>query len=176
MEFKFTVLDYQTRASRAVVDVFDGQPKIEAPKIEAQSYLRDLGSVAMGRHGQTTLGAIEDASLTLDGTSYRNAPLQNSADDLLDNVKAVQRKNNLLTSAGLHHVVGAVELDVSMETGTGKTYVYTQTMFVLNARYGWTPFVIVGPSVAIREGVAKSLQITAKHFHERYGKRLWSFV
>ncbi len=173
MEFKFTVLDYQTRASRAVVDVFDGQPKIEA-----QTYLRDLGELRMNKKKQMTSPFLLPRSGfdVGDGTSYRNAPLQISADDLLDNVKAVQRKNNLLTSAGLHHDLGAVELDVSMETGTGKTYVYTQTMFELNARYGWTKFVIVVPSVAIREGVAKSLQITAKHFHERYGKRLWSFV
>lgn len=173
MEFKFTVLDYQTRAADAVVKVFDGQPKIEA-----QSYLRDVGTGSVDKRGQGTLGIIDsaDGAVTDDGSGFRNAPLRLSASDLLDNVKKSQRKNGVPVSAGLHHDLGAVELDVEMETGTGKTYVYTETMFELNARYGWSKFIIVVPSVAIRKGVAKSLQITAKHFHERYGKQLWAFV
>lgn len=173
MEFKFTVLDYQTRAADAVVRVFDGQPKIEA-----QSYLRDVGTGSVDKRGQGTLGIIDsaDGAVTDDGSGFRNAPLRLSGSDLLDNVKKSQRKNGVPVSAELHHDLGAVELDVEMETGTGKTYVYTETMFELNARYGWSKFIIVVPSVAIREGVAKSLQITAKHFHERYGKQLWAFV
>lgn len=173
MEFKFTVLDYQTRAADAVVKVFDGQPKIEA-----QSYLRDVGTGSIDKRGQEMLGIIDSASgaMTDDGSGFRNAPLRLSGSDLLDNVKKSQRKNGVPVSAELHHDLGAVELDVEMETGTGKTYVYTETMFELNARYGWSKFIIVVPSVAIREGVAKSLQITAKHFHERYGKQLWAFV
>lgn len=173
MEFKFTVLDYQTRAADAVVKVFDGQPKIEA-----QSYLRDMGTSSVDKRGQGTLGIIDsaDGAVTDDGSGFRNAPLRLSGSDLLDNVKKSQRKNGVPVSAELHRDLGAVELDVEMETGTGKTYVYTETMFELNARYGWSKFIIVVPSVAIREGVAKSLQITAKHFHERYGKQLWAFV
>ena len=173
MEFKFTVLDYQTRAADAVVKVFDGQPKIEA-----QSYLRDVGTSSVDKRGQGRLGIIDsaDGAVTDDGSGFRNAPLRLSGSDLLDNVKKSQRKNGVPVSAELHHDLGAVELDVEMETGTGKTYVYTETMFELNARYGWSKFIIVVPSVAIREGVAKSLQITARHFHERYGKQLWAFV
>ena len=98
------------------------------------------------------------------------------SEELLANVKKMQRKNGVLLSKELHRDLGAVELDVEMETGTGKTYVYTKTMFELNARYGWSKFIIVVPSVAIREGVAKSLEITKKHFHEQYGKSLWPFV
>lgn len=173
MEFKFTVLDYQTRAADAVVKVFDGQPKIEA-----QSYLRDVGTSSVDKRGQEMLGILDsaDGAVTDDGSGFRNAPLRLSGSDLLDNVKKSQRKNGVPVSAELHRDLGAVELDVEMETGTGKTYVYTETMFELNARYGWSKFIIVVPSVAIREGVAKSLQITAKHFHERYGKQLWAFV
>ena len=164
MEFKFTVLDYQTRASRAVVDVFDGQPKVEA-----QSYLRDLGMPRMGKNGQVVQQFVdtENGPVVDDGSGFRNAPLRLTSDELLDNVKKAQRRNGIPVSSALHHDLGAVELDVEMETGTGKTYVYTQTMFELNARYGWTKYIIVVPSVAIREGVAKSLEITAKHFHER---------
>ena len=173
MEFKFSVLDYQTRASDAVVKVFDGQPKIDA-----LSYVRDIGTGVSNKRGQVSLGLTDadGGAVASDGTGFRNAPLRLAADELFDNVKKVQRKNGIPLSGKLHRDLGAVELDVEMETGTGKTYVYTQTMFELNARYGWSKFIIVVPSVAIREGVAKSLEITAKHFHERYGKCLWPFV
>lgn len=173
MEFKFSVLDYQTRASDAVVEVFNGQPKIDA-----LSYVRDIGTGVSNKYGQVSLGLTDadDGAVASDGTGFRNASLRLTADELFDNVKKVQRKNGIPLSGKLHRDLGAVELDVEMETGTGKTYVYTQTMFELNARYGWSKFIIVVPSVAIREGVAKSLEITAKHFHERYGKRLWPFV
>ena len=154
MEFKSTVLDYQTRAADAVVRVFDGQPKIEA-----QSYLcatrHELRRQARPRkarhHRLRRYGAVTD-----DGSGFRNAPLRLSGSDLLKNAKKSQRKSGVPVSAELHHDLGAVELDVEMETGTGKTYVYIETMFELNARYGWSKFIIVVPSVAIREGVAKS--------------------
>jgi type III restriction enzyme len=63
-----------------------------------------------------------------------------------------------------------------METGTGKTYVYIKTMFELHKRYGWSKFIIMVPSVAIREGAAKSIQMTADHFQQEYGKKLRAFV
>lgn len=109
MEFKFTVLDYQARAADAVVKVFDGQPKIEA-----QSYLRDVGTGSVDKRGQGTLGIIDSAggAVTDDGSGFRNAPLRLSGSDLLDNVKKSQRKNGVPVSAGLHHDLGAVELDV----------------------------------------------------------------
>ena len=69
-----------------------------------------------------------------------------------------------------------MQLDVEMETGTGKTYVYTKTMFELNRLYGWTKFIVVVPSIAIREGVHKSLQTTEQHFFEQYGKTIRYFV
>lgn len=173
MEFKFNDLAYQARAAEAVVRVFDGQPKVEA-----QSYLRDVGTGVVDKRGQTSLGAVEvdGGAMATDGSGFRNAPLRLSAEELLGNIRRMQVKNGVPRSAVLHHDLGAVELDVEMETGTGKTYVYTKTMFELNARYGWSKFIIVVPSVAIREGVAKSLEITGRHFHEQYGKRLWSFV
>ena len=174
MEFKFKVLDYQTRAADAVASVFDGQPKVDA-----QSYLRGLRPERVDARGQRGLGLLggSDGVVVDDGTGYRNAPLRLSSEELLANVESVQRKNGVVSDVrGLCHALGAVELDVEMETGTGKTYVYTKTMFELNARYGWSKFIVVVPSVAIREGVAKSLEITARHFYEQYGKRVWSFV
>ena len=72
--------------------------------------------------------------------------------------------------------MGACQLDVEMETGTGKTYVYTKTMFELNRRFGWCKFIVVVPSVDIREGVFKSFQNTEQHFFEQYGKKINYFI
>lgn len=165
MEFKFKVQQYQTLAAKAVSDVFDGQPKIEG-----QQFVRDLGS-NRGVGGTVSLDLVY-----ADSDGYKNAPLTMGSDVLLDNIKKVQDRNGIECSGKLSHSLGACELDIEMETGTGKTYVYTETIFELNKRYGWSKFIIVVPSVAIREGVAKSLAITERHFADRYGKRIWWFV
>lgn len=163
MEFKFSIQEYQTRAADAVARVFEGQPKVEG-----QQFVRDLGR-GMNASGQQLI-QMESS----DG--YRNAPLALNGTVLLENINKVQDANGIIRSDSLHHALGACELDVEMETGTGKTYVYTETVFELNRRYGWSKFIIVVPSVAIREGVAKSLAVTERHFAERYGKRIWWFV
>ena len=170
MEFKFKVQQYQTLAAKAVADVFDGQPKIEG-----QQFVRDLGAGFYNKRGQAFIGNFD--SLDADASDgYKNAPLTMGSEVLLDNIKNVQDRNGIERSDKLSHALGACELDVEMETGTGKTYVYTETIFELNKRYGWSKFVIVVPSVAIREGVAKSLAMTERHFADRYGKRIWWFV
>ncbi len=171
MEFKFTIQEYQTKAADAVAQVFEGQPRAEV-----QQFVRDQGAVFYTGRGQAFMPGIglDDAVESSDG--YRNAPLALSGDALFDNVQAVQRANGIRPSEKLSCALGAVELDIEMETGTGKTYVYTETIFELNRRYGWSKFIIVVPSVAIREGVAKSLAATERHFAERYGKRIWWFI
>ena len=85
-------------------------------------------------------------------------------DELLENLKAIQLRNGLRPSSSL----ASGDFTVEMETGTGKTYVYLRTVFELNKRYGFTKFVIVVPSVAIKEGVYKTLQITADHYRSLY--------
>lgn len=165
MEFKFSIQEYQTRAADAVARVFEGQPKVEG-----QQFVRDLGRTRVDAKSGTE-GMQLDSS---DG--YRNAPLVLNGTALLKNITRVQDKNGIMRSGLLHYALGACELDVEMETGTGKTYVYTETIFELNRRYGWSKFIIMVPSVAIREGVAKSLEITERHFFERFGKRIWWFV
>lgn len=170
MEFKFKVQQYQTLAADAVADVFKGQPKVDG-----QQFVRDLGAGFYNKRGQAFIGNF--GSLDVDASDgYKNAPLTMGSDVLLDNIKKVQDRNSIERSVKLSHALGACELDVEMETGTGKTYVYTETIFELNKRYGWSKFIIVVPSVAIREGVAKSLAITERHFADRYGKRIWWFV
>ncbi len=170
MEFKFKVQQYQTLAADAVADVFKGQPKVNG-----QQFVRDLGAGFYNKRGQAFIGNFD--SLDADASDgYKNAPLTMDSEVLLDNIKKIQDRNGIERSGKLSHALGACELDVEMETGTGKTYVYTETIFELNKRYGWSKFIIVVPSVAIREGVAKSFAMTERHFADRYGKRIWWFV
>ena len=111
------------------------------------------------------------------GDGFRNADLQMPTGMLLGNIQQVQRQQNLPLSAEVVQTkVAPVNLDVEMETGTGKTYCYIRTIFELNQRYGWSKFIVVVPSIAIREGVAKSLEITADHFLEAYGKKARFFI
>jgi type III restriction enzyme len=165
MKLKFKTQAYQSAAVQAVVDCFKGQPPASA---EAISYRIDPGRAARGQTLGSTLG-------TDDG--FKNADLALTDPVLLDNIQQVQRGQNLPVSDALvKNKVARVNLDVEMETGTGKTYCYIKTIFELNRRYGWSKFIIVVPSIAIREGVAKSLEITAEHFLETYQKKARFFI
>ena len=99
----------------------------------------------------------EQLSLNLtdefDDSGFKNESLLISADALLSNVKKVQQNNNVMMSYKLVDSLGACSLDIEMETGTGKNYVYIKTMYELNLKYGWSKFIVVVPSIAIREGV-----------------------
>ena len=162
MKLKFKTQAYQTDAVQTVVDCFKGQPPASK---EAVSYRLDPGKAKKG---------VEDLYAA---AGFRNAELQISEANVLKNIKDVQRGQNLAVSEVLVKTkVAPFNLDVEMETGTGKTYVYIKTIFELNKLYGWSKFIIVVPSIAIREGVHKSLQITADHFLERYGKRARFFI
>lgn len=161
MKLKFKTQAYQTTAVQAVVDCFAGQPPASA---EAMSYRVDPG---WGKQGMDSLFA--------DG--FKNADLKISERSLLENIQQVQRRQNLPISDSLVKTnVSVLNLDIEMETGTGKTYCYIKTIFELNKLYGWSKFIIVVPSIAIREGVAKSLAITAEHFLESYQKKPRFFI
>lgn len=162
MKLKFKTQAYQTAAVQAVVDCFKGQPPASS---EAISYRIDPGK-----------GKAKIDSLFSDA-GFKNADLLLSDAALLDNIQQVQRQQNLPVSDALAKTkIARVNLDVEMETGTGKTYCYIKTIFELNKLYGWSKFIIVVPSIAIREGVAKSLQITAEHFLESYQKKARFFI
>lgn len=163
MKFKFKVQDYQTEAAESIVKVFNGQPKHGLFK-----YRRDLGK----RKTQTTLDE-QDAEFEM---GFRNAEVELSKDQLLKNIRAVQTVNNIKNSSKIEAGLGLVSLDVEMETGTGKTYVYIKTMFELYKAYGWSKFIVVVPSIAIREGVKKSFEITQEHFMEHYGLKARFFI
>ena len=162
MKLKFKTQAYQTAAVQAVVDCFKGQPPATA---EAISYRIDPGKAKKG---------VED--LFAEG-GFKNADLKLTDSTLLENITQIQHQQNLPQSAELVKTkVSRVNLDIEMETGTGKTYCYIKSIFELNKQYGWSKFIIVVPSIAIREGVAKSLEITAEHFLESYQKKVRFFI
>lgn len=162
MKLKFKTQAYQTAAVQAVVDCFKGQPPATA---EAISYRIDPGKAKKG---------VEDLFAE---SGFKNADLKLTDIALLENITQVQHQQNLPQSSELVKTkVSRVNLDIEMETGTGKTYCYIKTIFELNKQYGWSKFIIVVPSIAIREGVAKSLEITAEHFLETYHKKARFFI
>lgn len=173
MKFQFKIQQYQTDAVDAVVQVFNGQRKYERT-----SYLRDVGSRKYEQVQINLLAADGDIPVEdlLNDSGYRNAEVELSDEALLSNIRRLQTFNNIKLSDSLVRDLGCCSLDVEMETGTGKTYVYIKTMFELNKRYGWSKFIVVVPSIAIREGVKKSFEITAEHFMEQYGKKARFFV
>ncbi|MBO6190481.1 MAG: DEAD/DEAH box helicase family protein [Alloprevotella sp.] len=161
MKFKFKIQQYQTDAVEQTVSVFAGQPSKGA-----DYYRRDLGD---------TRGRIvyED-----DYVGYKNAKVELSDGQLFANIRAIQLENNIPQSKKLvkEDGLGACSLDIEMETGTGKTYVYIKTMFEMQKRYGWSKFIVVVPSIAIREGVYKSFTMLEDHFMEQYGKKARFFI
>ncbi|MBO3739544.1 DEAD/DEAH box helicase family protein [Actinoplanes flavus] len=110
----------------------------------------------------------------------RNAPLRLAPERLLENIRAVQKRAGLPLSTAPARSDAAADgtpnLDVEMETGTGKTYVYIKTIMELHRRYGWAKFIVVVPGVAIREGVRRSFEVTGEHFRQAYGTRPRHFV
>ncbi len=157
MKFKFKIQPYQTNAVDSVIDCFSGQQN----------------NASIGY--RIDPGTVRQASAY--DTGFKNADIQLTDNQVLDNIHAAQRLQNLPLSEKLVMSAGCkFNLDTEMETGTGKTYCYIKTMFEMNKRYGWSKFIIMVPSIAIREGVYKSLKITADHFTESYGKKIRFFI
>ncbi len=173
MKFNFKIQQYQTDAVDAVARVFQGQGFHD--KI---SYIRDRGKVSAEPY-QIPLGMPGEEQEVVDplnDTGYKNEAIELSDEQLLHNIQTLQSQNNIKNSTSLVKDLGRCSLDIEMETGTGKTYVYIKTMFELNKRYGWSKFIVVVPSIAIREGVKKSFEITVDHFMEHYGKKARFFI
>ena len=181
MKFSFKIQQYQTDAVNAVVDVFKGQVR----PAQDNSYFFDPGRLvpvktkkAKNTNGynlfQQELDEQEAKQDIILG--YANAPIKLDKVQLLENIKLIQGNNNITPSKELIEGQGKCSLDIEMETGTGKTYVYIKTMFELNKQYGWNKFIIIVPSVAIREGVKKSLETMEEHFMSQYGKKARYFI
>lgn len=175
MKFNFKIQQYQTDAVEAVVNIFKGQGLHERV-----GYIRDMGTLEDSDKQLSFLAedtAEDDELLDLENSmGYKNEAVQLTDTELLKNIHEMQTANNIRLSPNLIKELGRCSLDIEMETGTGKTYVYIKTMFELNKRYGWSKFIVVVPSIAIREGVKKSFEITVDHFMEHYGKKARFFV
>ncbi len=157
MKLQFKHQKFQADAAKAVVDVFAGQPYL------TPTYMMDRG------YGQQTL--TDDT----DFTGWRNERIVPELSDklILEHLQKVQHTNQIKPSDKLE---GRYNLTIEMETGVGKTYTYIKTMYELNKHYGWSKFIVVVPSIAIREGVYKSFQVTQEHFAEEYGKKIRFFI
>jgi type III restriction enzyme len=157
MKLRFKHQKFQADAAKAVCDVFAGQPCL------TPSYMIDSGSGQIGWIGEGEF------------TGFGNARITTELNDglILEHIQKIQRAGLIEPSRQLE---GRYNLTVEMETGVGKTYTYIKTMYELNKRYGWSKFIIVVPSVAIREGVYKSFQISEEHFKEEYGKAIRCFI
>ena len=158
MKLQFKHQKFQADAAKAVVDVFAGQPYL------TPTYLMDRGS-------DTHQLTLEEMSFT----GWRNEPIVPELSDqvVLEHLNKIQRASQIAPSPRLE---GRYNLTIEMETGVGKTYTYIKTMYELNQHYGWSKFIVVVPSVAIREGVYKSFQVTQEHFAEEYGKKIRFFI
>lgn len=165
MKLKFKKQAYQTLAVKAVVDCFKGQPKTIAI-----GYRMDPGTAKADKAGY-----VEPDMFSTSG--FKNSDIAINPSQILENIQSIQRLQNLpISSALVETKVSPLNLDVEMETGTGKTYCYIKTIFEMNMLYGWSKFIIVVPSIAIREGVFKSLEITAEHFLDSYKKKVKFFI
>lgn len=158
MKLQFKHQKFQADAAKAVVDVFAGQPYL------TPTYMIDKGNLS-----QRTFTEEQDF------TGWSNQKIVPELNDniILEHLQKIQRANQLKPSEKLE---GRFNLTVEMETGVGKTYTYIKTMYELNKAYGWSKFIVVVPSIAIREGVYKSFEITQEHFAEEYGKKIRFFI
>lgn len=159
MKLQFKHQKFQADAAKAVVDVFAGQPYL------TPSYMMDRGS------GTFQQRLTEDD----DFTGWSNQKIVPELNDrlILEHINTIQRQNQIKPSGKLE---GRYNLTIEMETGVGKTYTYIKTMYELNHAYGWSKFIVIVPSIAIREGVYKSFQVTQEHFSEEYGKKIRFFI
>ena len=173
MKFNFKIQQYQTDAVDAVVNVFNGQSFHDR-----NSYIRDLGKMNLSDYQMAWDLTQEEIELydPANDVGYKNEEVELSDEQLLSNIHTLQSQNNIKLSPALIKNLGRCSLDIEMETGTGKTYVYIKTMFELNKKYGWSKFIVVVPSIAIREGVKKFFEITSDHFMEHYGKKARFFI
>ena len=154
MKIKYKHQGFQREATLSVADAFMGQPKSDG----ASTFKVDMGK----------------DRLKFDVDGFGNDPVALSTDSIVSNIRSIQMAKGLKP---IDHLEGdGLTLTIEMETGTGKTYTYIKTMYELNRRYGWSKFIIVVPSIAIREGVQKSFASMAEHFAAEYGKRMQWFT
>lgn len=176
MKLQFKEQQFQLDAVKAIVDCFAGQPiKTNRFTLErSKDIIKKAKQIAADKSYSGTL-ELE----VMESIGYRNTPIQITDNQILENLKRVQFANDIPESTQLERPKGlnlGYNLTIEMETGTGKTYTYIRTMFELNKEYGWSKFIIIVPSIAIREGVYKSFQVTQDHFQEIYQHKITPFI
>ncbi|MCY4170844.1 MAG: DEAD/DEAH box helicase family protein [Bacteroidetes bacterium] len=168
MNLKYKIQDYQTAAVKAVIDCFNGQERgVKSP------YMMDQED--------------QQNPLCYQENVYRNSHYAIDQKRLINNIRSVQERQHLILSETLQdfktidgngtlkkslpsYDPGAeINLDIEMETGTGKTYCYIKTMFEMHKKYGWSKFIVIVPSIAVREGVVSAFKSMSQHFMEDYG-------
>ena len=158
MKLQFKHQKFQADAAKAVVDVFAGQPYL------TPTYMMDKGDTRQ-------ISMTEEEYFT--GWSNQKIVAGLSDKTILEHLNKIQRANQIEASEKLE---GRYNLTIEMETGVGKTYTYIKTIYELYKHYGWSKFIIVVPSIAIREGVYKTFEVTQEHFAEEYGKKIRFFI
>lgn len=175
MKLQFKQQAFQLQAVKAVVDCFEGQP-LKTNRFTLERSQEIIRKAKLAAQGAQDLGLETDV---LEDIGYRNSPLIIADAQVLKNIQAIQRLNDLNESQKVERPAGlksGYNLTIEMETGTGKTYTYIRTMYELHKHYGWSKFIVIVPSIAIREGVFKSFEVTQDHFSEFYGHKISPFI
>lgn len=174
MKLQFKEQAFQLKAVEAIVKCFAGQPlQVASFTLERT---KELIRQAKRAKEELTIDFEKDIEETI---GYRNRAMAITPNQLLENIRFVQRENDIIESDEIILAKGeshACNLTIEMETGTGKTYTYIRTMYELHKHYGWSKFIIIVPSIAIREGVQKSFELTEEHFMEIYGHKIKPFI
>lgn len=176
MKLQFKEQGFQIDAVKAVVDCFEGQD-LKTNRFTLERSKELIRKAKMAAAGGTQIEAFEGE--VLEEIGYRNAEIQIVDSQVLKNIQSIQKKNELIESSQIERPKEAklgYNLTIEMETGTGKTYTYIRTMYELHKKYGWSKFIVIVPSIAIREGVFKSFQVTQDHFQELYGHKINPFI
>lgn len=177
MKLRFKKQIFQLDAVRAVVNCFEGQ-QLESARFtleRTKDLIRKIKQDS-NKSNQTEIEIDNDIETSI---GYRNRAFTISETHILNNIKAIQDKNDIELIKSIDYPPKSsktLNLTIEMETGTGKTYTYIRTMYELNKKYGWSKFIIIVPSIAIREGVFQSFRATEEHFLEEYGHKIIPFI
>lgn len=175
MKLQFKEQQFQKDAVQAVVNCFDGQPL----KTNRFTLERSGEIIRRAKHAATGVNELFDKEI-FEEIGYRNTPIQITETHILENIRKIQSANEIHESLAIERPREdknrSYHLTIEMETGTGKTYTYIRTMYELHKKYGWSKYIVIVPSIAIREGVFKSFQLTQDHFQELYGHKIAPFI
>ena len=175
MKLQFKIQDFQLQAVKAVVDSFQGQP-LKSKKFTLE---RSIDIIRKAKRAAEGFNSDDFEHELMEDIGYRNSNILLADSQVLKNIQAIQDTSEIHQSQQIERPQGwknGYNLTVEMETGTGKTYTYIRTMYELNKQYGWSKYIVIVPSIAIREGVYKTFEDTQEHFLEEYGHKISPFI